>query len=362
MSGPSETKKRRTRPRALGWAFLIMTTLVLMAAWNTGSNLLYVIASGLAGFVVVSLLLAGRPLRRLRVIREAPNAVHRGDTFATNVRIENLRRAWPALSVRIENGSAQNKAAAYLPAVPAGKAAALQLAERFDKRGVRRLAPVTLATTFPLGLLESRRLFDDALEVVVYPRVWAVRPSVLNQLTGTGRAPRRARGDGDEYFSLRDYMAGDDIRRVAWRISARRGRLMVKEFEPSSARFVVFALDTERRDDVDAFDDRFEDAVELVASLAVTMLNRQYAVAIAAGPLSLRFGEGHTQTLKVLELLARVTPTEPGAVDIMGKARGLAESVGGAAYAFVSPDPARWGRRSPALGGPVLDPREVLRA
>lgn len=356
----SRTVRRRFRP--VGWAFVLITLLVLLAGWNTGLNLLYIVSSISGGILIVSIVLTGRMLRRIEVKRDAADAVHRGDRFPVSIRIYNRRSIFPVMSLRIEQSLVRGKSAAYIPVIPATGSAEVRIYEQFEKRGVHRLPPIQLATTLPFGLLEARRSFNDALEVVVYPRVTALRSRFLDEMTTSLGASRRQTGDGDEFFSLRDYILGDDIRRIAWRVSARQGTLVVKELEPGTSRFVVVALDTHNPGSIEDFEERFEEAVDLAASLAVTMLHRHYAVSVVTPTATLPFGEGNAHVLRALDMLARVTPTYELSGEEFVQARSVTEAIGRAALLHVSPDPSRWGRRSIPGGGRVLDPREVVRA
>ena len=358
---PRKWRRASKRLRLSGRAFLLALVLLQLAAWNTGINLFYLLVGGLSSFLLISILLTRWVLRGLRISREGPDAVHRGEKFAVTIRVENHKSVVPAVSLRLESARQPGQTAAYVLKIPPRRAAVVRMSEVFDRRGVQILPQIDIACAFPFGLFESRRRQRDTLEVVVYPRVIAVRAAVLEHLPGLRDAPRVARGDGDEFFSLRDYIRGDDLRRVAWRVSARRGNLVVKEMARETTRFVVFVLDTVWQADLDNFDDLFEEAVELVASLAVTMLNQQYTVSIVTPSSALAAGEGKTHIHKVLELLARVTPIHDDALQNFAWFR-PGEEAALAAYAFVSPDPRDWGQSGPRPASLILDPREVIRA
>ena len=357
---PVKKRFRRRRTLLPGWVFLISIALGLLASWNTGNNLLYIVVGGLASFVLMSVVLARWNIRRMQVSREGPQAVHRGDESRVAVRIENHKLIMPAVSLRIESASRPGESAAYIPKVPPRRAAMVHMTEVFEKRGIHMLPEVTFVSAFPFGLFERRFRVRDAVAVVVYPRVVSVRASVLEQLPGASNVPKMAVGDGTEFFSLREYVPGDDVRRIVWRASARLGRLVVKELVWETCRSVAFVLDTHLRPDVPGFGDRFEEAIELVASLAVTLLNQQYTVSIVTPTSHLSPGEGKPQVHKVLEMLARLKPAHklaPGGFGWFASAK----YVDGASHMFVSPDPREWGQRT-FLGGRILDPREVIRA
>ena len=354
-------RKRRRRLRRSGQVFLLISGLVLLAAWNTGTNLYYLVFGGLASFLLASWFLSSWNLRRLCLRREAPAAVHRGTTFSVRAAIENRRRVLPATSIRIESANRPGESSGFAPSIPAGTAAQLSMTECFEKRGVYRLPELELVTAFPFGLIECRqRIASDDAEVVVYPRIHAARTALVEQTRGSGDIPRLSLGSGDEFFSLREYIPGDDLRHVAWRASAKLGNLMVKELELQTCRSILFILDSRLDPQLPDFDEQFEDAIELVASLAVTLLARQYGVAVLTATDYLLEDEGKAQVLKVLDMLARLHPAGSDVEDPFSRAAG-SEEFGRATYLYVSPDPARWGARMSG-GGRVLHPQEVVHA
>ena len=354
-------KKRRRRLRRPGTFFLIILVGVLLAAWNTGTNLLYIIVGGLTSFFLLSIVLPWASLRKLTLKREAPSAVHRGDPFLVQVRVENHKMLLPAISVRLESASDPGLSIGYLMRIPARSAGALNVQVVFDRRGVYRLPEFDVVCTYPFGLIEQRRRFSDAWEVVVYPKVRPVRTGVLEQASGTRYMPQRASADGDEFFGLREYVPGDDLRLIAWRASARFGTWIIRELARENSRFVTFALDTRRSEGIENFAEAFEEVIELVASLAITLLKRQFHVSLVTPDKDLDSGEGTGQERRVLEMLARVESVNPDeAADFPDRLRRLeAES---AVLLYFSADHRLWGVRSETSALRAVDPREVLHA
>ena len=336
-----------------------MVCSVLLAAVNTGTNLLYLVAGGLLSFLILSVWLSRWTLRRLRVAREAPATAYRGEEFAVGLRIENPKFLMSAFSIRLESAARPGVSAGYLPRIPPRRAGLTRIMEVLERRGLHLLPEWIAATGFPFGLLEARRSLGDPVEVLVYPRVRPVRLALIEQLLGVGEMPKAVSSGGDEFFSLREYVRGDDVRRIAWRPSARRGSLLVKEMEADSARTVFVFLDTRRTDGPD-FDEHFECAVEAAASLAMALLKNRYSVGLATPSNFVAEAEGTAQARRILDALARVQPSEasesgPQAMGQAGRRKG------GATLAF-SGDASQWGRLNGALGARTLDPREVVRA
>lgn len=353
--------RRRGLPKRSGLVMALIMVLLLFSAWNTGENLLYIVLGGVASLLLLSTLLAGLNLRALSLRREAPHAVFRGETMLSRITLKNHKRWLPSISVRVGGENRPGETLAYALKIGPLRSVLLDMEHVFDRRGVYTLPACMLASSFPFGFHERRRVYRDNREVLVYPRVNAVRIAALEQLPGGRMMPRHRTGDGDEYVSLREYVPGDDLRLIAWRISARVGVWMVRELGFGNVRSVIIFLDTER-DAGDNFEDRFEDAVEMAASLAVTLLNRQYSVGLHAGGGTVRLGRGSAQERKMLDLLARVLPEDRnGTADAVDQeARKLkSEPV---RLVCISADPGKWGRESGPADIPVLDPGGLVHA
>ena len=346
--------------RPAAGVFAAIFLLVLVAGFNTGENLLYLVAVCAASFLICSLLLTPLALRGLKVRREAPASAHRNDPFTVKVRVENRKRFFPSVSLRFEDASESGVAKAYVATIPARAVATVQLRETLPRRGVHRLPDLVISSGFPLGLFRRRLTCPDRTEVVVYPRVVDLQRNVVEQMDESGATPRPLDRSGDEFFALREYVPGDDIRYICWRVSARIGRLIVRELEPNTARMVVVVFDTRGVPDTPELEEQFEEAVDLAASLAMMFLDQQYGVAVVTPEASVGLGSGSAHARKILEMLARVQAASYGTHgDEWYSASG---ELGGAAKVYVASDPALWGGRMGEHGVRTLDPRETINA
>ena len=117
------------------------------------------------------------------------------------------------------------------------------------ERGAERFAGTYLRVLAPLGLACVEERLDNGEDAHVYPNVKAVRDfDLLRQrghLHSTGLRKSRVRGLGTEFESLRDYN-DDDIRFVDWPATARRGKLVVKNFEQERNQAVFVCVDVGR--------------------------------------------------------------------------------------------------------------------
>ena len=97
------------------------------------------------------------------------------------------------------------------------------------------------------GLYEVPLVFSNPFGVEVHPTPLAAlltspRGGRSGRVAPSGRSARRA-GEGDELRELREHVFGDPFKRIAWRASARRGRLMVREMERQEQDVVWLVLD-----------------------------------------------------------------------------------------------------------------------
>jgi uncharacterized protein (DUF58 family) len=121
-------------------------------------------------------------------------------------------------------------------------------AKRVGRWGVHGLA---LESRWTLlggeGLYEVPLLFASAVGIEVLPRTLAIlgdspRGGRARRASETGR-PAAVAGEGDELRELRDHAPGDPFRRIAWKASARRGRLLVREMERDDRDVVWLVID-----------------------------------------------------------------------------------------------------------------------
>jgi len=118
------------------------------------------------------------------------------------------------------------------------------------RRGDYRFGRLTLRARTPLGLLQRQRAFDLPQPVAVYPNLQDVRKYNLlgrrNRLEQMGLRRLRVRGRSLEFESLRDYVPGDELRHVHWKASARKGKLVTKQYDLERSQHLVIALDLGR--------------------------------------------------------------------------------------------------------------------
>jgi uncharacterized protein (DUF58 family) len=161
-----------------------------------------------------------------------------------------------------------------------------------ERRGVRAVGPLVIVRRGVAGLATSRTVLGGVLAVRVLPRIRPVRGMPRGVSRGQAGVDELVARGGTDLVGLREYQPGDDLRRLHWATSARAGRLMVREDADPSTAHVTLLLD----DRADSHPDGdMEEAVEVVASLAVAAAEGGHAVRVstmcgrldAAAPASL---------------------------------------------------------------------------
>ncbi|HEX8497521.1 MAG TPA: DUF58 domain-containing protein, partial [Actinomycetales bacterium] len=173
-----------------------------------------------------------------------------------------------------------------LPGLEPGERRAISYPVRSDVRGRFSIGPLTLTLTDPFGMGEHRRSFSVRDELVVTPPVVALPPVVLSgDWTGAGDTrPRAVASTGEDDSTTREYRHGDDLRRVHWRSTARRGELMVRREEQPWQSRATLLLDRRRKAHLgEGVTSTFEWSVAALASVSVHLAERGYAVRLVDG-------------------------------------------------------------------------------
>lgn len=143
------------------------------------------------------------------------------------------------------------------------------------RRGTRNSQFIAVRTLGIFHLAGRQHSFPTNWQLKILPPFISQKhlPSRIIRLREMeGRALLLVRGAGTEFDSLREYVAGDDVRAIDWRSSARLGQTLVRTWRPERDRRIVVLLDCGRAGamrvgDFPAFDDYIETAL-LLASLA----------------------------------------------------------------------------------------------
>ena len=157
-------------------------------------------------------------------------------------------------------------------------ASALELVFATEYAGVYSGSEIGATVTGPLGLFSSTASIPFDIEYLVYPRLLrvAARTVRLLALAEIGETPVDMPGAGSEYYEMRGYLAGDDVRDVNWKASAREGGLVVVEHMREVGSHILLVLDAR----AEGFD-----GADRLATTFLTLANSLWATGVAFGVL-----------------------------------------------------------------------------
>jgi uncharacterized protein (DUF58 family) len=315
-------------PSGRGVAVLFTGLAMWLAARIIGSPGLEVVALGLAALPAIAALFVrwGRQRiavhRRLSDVRVAP-----GTRVTVQIDVENRSAAATSfllLEDRLPSALGR-PARLVVSGIPAHGSQQVTYTILPQTRGRYQLGPLSIDVSDPFALVRQRLEFDEREDLIVTPEI--------EDLTGTPDAAfganigasrtRNLFRTGQEYYTMRQYHEGDDLRRIHWPSVARTGELMIRQDESSRRANGLVFLDSREGALGQAHGQAFERAVSVAATLGVLLSRGGFALRLATAdtpPATLseeRFLEAltsvaHTQVRSIGPALAHLRASASG--------------------------------------------------
>lgn len=283
-----------------GWTALVAAAACFAIGRVFGLIELYVLGSGIVIALLVSIISVQRRLPPLNVRRiVSPAMVAVGEPARVDIQLANVgRQASPYLQLWEpvgQNGGAPMQLAKLGPGQAAGAAYRVPTA----RRGLVRIGPLRALRRDVLGLSQRTTTLAGTEEVLIVPhRIALPFPSVGS----SGRLGQHLRmkswgQTGSEFHSLREYVRGDDIRRINWKATARATSLIVRETALEGIRRCTVVLDTSESQYTPA---SFEQAVIAAASITGSAAHSGVNTRFATSQIDLRGPDVAASTLRWL--------------------------------------------------------------
>ncbi len=275
---------------------------------------LFVLGSVAVLLVVLAVLWTSRTYLRLDVDRQvAPLRVHAGAPSRVELKVRNAGpRRTPVLALFDPVSRTQGADLLLGPLEPLGTTrAAYRLPT--EHRGIVRIGPLVATVGDPFGLAAVASPVAPLIELTVFPRVdniVAVPQTTGHDPLAGAEHPTALGRAGEDFYGLRPYVVGDDLRRVHWSSTARRDELMVRQDElPWQGRLVVL-LDV-RRSTHSA--ESLERSVSAVASIVTASWKRRDLIRlITTDGTDSGFAAGAAQAESIMQHLAVLEATPGG--------------------------------------------------
>ncbi|HEY5700924.1 MAG TPA: DUF58 domain-containing protein [Gammaproteobacteria bacterium] len=266
----------------------------------------------------------------------APDRVFVGDQITLMLSIENRKRL-PVSRIRVcerlpaglvligdEDSARRTFGATLFDAVTSlapNERVRIGYRLRALRRGHYHFGPARIEAGDPFGFYTaSHAVMRPLANLVVYPKLVAPPPLIplIARPMGDVAASRWQFDDRSLPSSVREYRAGDPVRTIDWKVTARRGKTHVRTHDPSLSGTIVLLLecDTRTESTQQGSPVMLERCVTAAASLASELVSRRYSVGLLANGvppgdrarLVVPPGAGARQLGVILESLARVQP------------------------------------------------------
>ncbi|MEX2294252.1 MAG: DUF58 domain-containing protein [Acidimicrobiales bacterium] len=299
-----------------GWLVVIGTGALIVSGRLLGLSELFALGV-IAGLLLISCMLIVSTSRlELEVGRSVhPAHIAAGSAARVELTIRNTRASrTPVLRLRDPVSGTRG---ADLLVAPLGRGERTMATYRLptERRGLRRVGPLDVVVGDPFGLTRLATMAAPLTEIIVYPRVDRIEPLPYttghDPLAGT-RRPNSLGRSSEDFYALRPYAVGDDLRRVHWPSSARHDELLVRQSElPWQGRTTVL-LDV--RTSAHA-GDSIELAVSAAASIvAATARRRDLVRLITSAGSDSDFSSGTDHLEAIMEHLAVLSASSSGSL------------------------------------------------
>lgn len=306
-----------------GAVYLMIIAVIIVAALNTGNNLLFIILASLLAGILVSGILSHLMLSDLELDFALPDHLFAGQPMGSRLTVRNLKWFFPSFSVTISAAQPAKSAGAkkpaspsraileqpvYVPYVPRRASVAQHVELTFPRRGRYTQQGFRVSTKFPFGFLRKTREVPARHELLVLPSVEPTEEffEILPFLSG--EVESFYKGRGHDLYAIRDYQESDSARHVDWKASAKAQALKVREFTREDERRVVLVLDARLpRVDEKALA-QFEKAVTFCACLAWHFYEIDAQMQFLSGRFETSMAPAPEVVYPILEALALAEP------------------------------------------------------
>lgn len=306
LKRPSHAKGILPTKRLMGLFLLLLIPITIASIWDYGWRAFFILNSLL---FLLSLLDFMMLPRRKQIIgkRMVQKEVERGEAFQVRFHLKNQSSApirfrlideLPTSFVRPfpiggEIGSGQEKVIVY-ESTP-------------QMRGDFELSLIFFRYLSFFGLWEKQMSFEQNNKISVIPDMSEVRghlSSLQKLLLHEGTKIRRSRIGGGEFAQIRNYVIGDDPRKINWLQTGKQAELMTNVYQPEHGKYITILIDCGRPMGVELTKvNRLERAIEAALTVAAVALRQGDYVSVIAFSNKVRAyipaskGMAHLQTI-----------------------------------------------------------------
>ncbi|GIU83283.1 MAG: membrane protein [Acidimicrobiales bacterium] len=320
-----------------GWFTLVSGVCLVFAGWLFGR--VEAVLGGLTLVVMVCLAVAWTLTRRpaVRAVRRLhPSRLHVGAPAEVELEVSNEKGKTPVMLL-VDRLPGDLEVRALLYPMKPGATVTARYPLRELRRGIVTIGPARIEVADPFGLAARTRPVAEPIDVTVFPQIHRVSPPPrgAGDDPHAGSEPPHARGTGgDDFYTLRSYVPGDDLRRVHWPYTARFDQLMVRQNHLPWQGRVTIVVDNRS---ATSTEESFENIVSAAASLLEACAARGDLVRLVmADGSDSGHGSGSTHAQTLMEHLAVAEQAEEAS--LLGVARLVMSGSAGGTVVFLLGD------------------------
>jgi hypothetical protein len=308
-----------------GLVYILIIAVIVVAALNTGNNLLFIILASLLAGILVSGILSHIVLSDLELDFALPEHIFAGKPLLSRLTLQNLKWLMPSFSVTV---TAQEKAQkrkteaeprparnilsepVYVPYIPRLTSVTQHVDLTFPRRGRYTQEGFRVSTKFPFGFLRKTRDVPARHEILVLPNVQPTEEFYEILPLVSGEVESLFKGRGHDLYSIRDYQESDSARHVDWKATAKALALKVREFTREDERRLVLVFDSRIAQADEKTLEKFEKAVAFCACLAWHFYEIDAQMQFLSEKFESVMAPAHEVIYSALESLALVEPKQ----------------------------------------------------
>ncbi len=227
-----------------GLVFLLLLSALFLVGINIQAGWIFVLVSFLSSTFLFSFFLPPLFLRKVELKRETPSKGFEGEKIPITLKVINKG----GLKVLLEYSDQFLDQQIHLP-IPFLKKKGKKSWDysiKASRRGFYQGSYATLKCSAPFGFFLWQKRFYLPSPLLIYPSYFEIRTFPLLE---TASYPaevihERKKGSGSEYYGTREYAPGDSLRFIHWKNTAKKGKMIVKEFERGFGSLVNILIDS----------------------------------------------------------------------------------------------------------------------
>ena len=235
---------------------IVFLVSMVFSLFSTEGTALFIIMSMLSG--ALADLIAGTVfLPRLGITRRIPRRGICGIPLSINYNIKNKRKHFPALDLLAEPYSMgrdfQRTDALEYFSIPAGGERDITVRLTPLHRGLCPLPCAMVESSFPFNIFKHAQRTGEKETLLVHPAYREMKSLLMHRSNGHGErralqnnifTGNHAAGENLNFNGCREYQPGDPPRRIHWMATAKRNKLVVKEFQQEQLPTAAVFLDS----------------------------------------------------------------------------------------------------------------------